>query len=117
MVGATNCRQNGRRKESVAMGYRRYTPEFKEEACKLAVDPLTGPTRAAKKLGIPEGTLRLWMQNRGLLQPRPVAPPPDSDDPAVLKEQIRQLREQLRQSEIDKDILKKAAAYFAREKP
>jgi len=35
----------------------------------------------------------------------------------VLKEQVRELREQLRQSEIDKDILKKAAAYFAREKP
>jgi transposase len=116
MVGATKSRHNGRRKESVAMGYRRYTREFKDEACKLGVDPLTGPGRAAKKLGVPEGTLRLWMQNRGLLQPRPVAPQPDSDDPVVLREQIRQLHEQLRQSEIDKDILKKAAASFAREK-
>ena len=99
------------------MGYRRYTREFKEEACKLAVDPSTGPGRTAKKLGIPEGTLRLWMQTRGLLEPRRVAAMAESDDPVVLKEQVRQLREQLRQSEIDKDILKKAAAYFAREKP
>jgi len=99
------------------MGYRRYTPEFKNEACKLACDPLCGPGRAAKKLGIPEATLRAWMQDRGLLEPRPVAPVPDSDDPKVLKDQIRDLREQLRQAEIDKEIFKKAAAYFAREQP
>jgi len=42
---------------------------------------------------------------------------PDSNDSNVLKGQIRDLREQLRQSEIDKDILKKAAAFFAREQP
>jgi transposase len=99
------------------MGYRRYTPEFKSEACKLGCDPLCGPGRAAKKLGMPEATLRAWMKDRGLLEPRSVAPVPDSDDPKVLKDQIRDLREQLRQAEIDKEILKKAAAFFAREQP
>jgi transposase len=115
MVGATESRHNGRRKESVAMGYRRYTREFKDEACKLGTDPLCGPGRAAKKLGMPEATLRMWMKDRGLLETRPVGQVPDSDDPDVLKQQIRDLREQLRQSEIDKEILKKAAAFFARE--
>lgn len=98
------------------MGYRRYTREFKDEACKLGADPLCGPGRAAKKLGMPEATLRMWMKDRGLLEARPV-PVPDSDDPDVLKRQVRDLREQLRQSELDKDILKKAAAFFAREQP
>jgi len=55
---------------------------------------------------MPEATLRLWMKERGLLEPK--APGvPDTDDPKALKAQIRQLQEQLRQSEIDKDILKK----------
>lgn len=99
------------------MGYRRYTQEFKDEACKLAVDPLCGPGRAAKKLGMPETTLRLWMKAHGMLEPRLVTQAHGSNDPNVLKDQIRELREQLRQSEIDKDILKKAAAFFAREQP
>ena len=99
------------------MGYRRYTREFKEQACQLGTDPLCGPERAAKKLGMPPATLRMWMKDRGLLEARPVAQGCDSDDPEVLKQQIRELREQLRQSEIDKEILKKAAAFFAREQP
>ena len=96
------------------MGYRRYSREFKEQACKLASDPQMGPGRAARKLGVPEATVRMWMKARGLLEDRPVAAMAESDDPKVLGQQLRELREQLRQSEIDKEILKKAAAFFAR---
>ena len=97
------------------MGYRRYTREFKDEACKVGSDPLTGPSRAAKRLGIPEATLRMWMKQRGLLDPRVSKQVPETDDPKLLKEQIRQLQRQLAESETDKEILKKAAAFFARE--
>jgi transposase len=99
------------------MGYRRYAIEFKEQACKLGSDPAVGPGSAAQKLGVPESTLRLWMKDRGLLEARPIAAMAESLDPAVLKQQICELRELLRQSEIDKDILKKAAAFFARSQP
>jgi transposase-like protein len=37
------------------------------------------------------------------------------DDPAVLKAHIRELSKQLARSEMEKDILKKAKAYFAKE--
>lgn len=99
------------------MGYRRYTKEFKEQACKLGADESVGPGRAAKRLGIPEATLRLWMKERGLLDPRVSRQVPETDDPVLLKEQIRLLQKQLAESEIDKEILKKAAAFFARERP
>jgi transposase-like protein len=36
-----------------------------------------------------------------------------SEDPAVLKAQIKELQRQLKRSEMEKDILKKATAYFA----
>ncbi|HVX56876.1 MAG TPA: transposase [Candidatus Saccharimonadales bacterium] len=97
------------------MGYRRYSREFKQEACKLGSDPEVGPGSAATRLGVPEMTLRSWMRQRGLLDPRVSKQIPQSDDPRVLKEQIRQLQKQLAESEIDKEILKKAAAFFARE--
>jgi transposase len=97
------------------MGHRRYTREFKDEACKLGSDPLTGPLNAAKRLGIPQMTLRSWMKQRGLLDPRISKQMPESDDPKMLKEQIRQLQKQLAESETDKEILKKAVAFFARE--
>jgi transposase-like protein len=64
---------------------------------------------------MPEATVRMWMKERGLLDPRVGRQLPETDDPAVLKEQIRQLQEQLAESETDKEILKKAAAFFARE--
>jgi transposase-like protein len=39
-----------------------------------------------------------------------------SEDPVVLKAQIKELQRQLRRAEMEKDILKKATAYFARER-
>lgn len=92
----------------------RYTSEFKEEACKLATEPDSNPASAAKRLGIPEMTLRVWLEKRGLLarQQREV---PGTDDPAVLKIQIRELQKKLRDAQIDNEILKKATAFFARE--
>ena len=53
-------------------------------------------------------------------QGRGCKPEPDgaviSEDPVVLKAQIKELQRQLRRAEMEKDILKKATAYFARER-
>ena len=38
---------------------------------------------------------------------------PQSDDPKVLKAQIRELEAKLRRAEMEREILKKATAYFA----
>jgi transposase len=113
MAGATVTRENIPPKETVAMKYRRYSKEFKDEACKMASDPACGPSQAAQRLGIPEATVRLWLKERGLILPR-VAHVPETDDPALLKSQIRELQKKLRDAEIDNEILKKATAYFAK---
>ena len=93
--------------------YRRYRREFKEDAYRLVIDKGYEPKRAAKELGMPEATLRLWLNKRGSLGPEQQNQIL-SDDPAILKAQVRDLRAQLARAEMEKDILKKATAYFAK---
>ena len=91
--------------------HRPYTRQFREQAVKLVIDG-QDPTRTARELGMPPGTLMLWLNKAGWRKPEP-AGPLISEDPAVLKAQIRELQRQLKRSEMEKDILKKATAYFA----
>jgi transposase-like protein len=42
---------------------------------------------------------------------------PDSDDPKILKAQVRELQRRITRLEAEKEILKKATAFFAREQP
>jgi transposase-like protein len=61
---------------------------------------------------MPHSTLMLWLKKAGWRKPElPAAV--ISEDPAVLRAQIRELQRQLKRSELEKDILKKATAYFA----
>jgi transposase len=92
--------------------HRPYTRQFKEQAVKLVIDGQQDPTRTARELGMPHSTLMLWLNKAGWRKPEP-AGPVVSEDPAVLKAQIKELQRQLKRSEMEKDILKKATAYFA----
>ena len=91
--------------------HRPYTRQFKEQAVKLVIEGQE-PSRTARELGMPHSTLMLWLRKAGWRKPEP-AGAVVSEDPAVLKAQIRELQRQLRRSEMEKDILKKATAYFA----
>ena len=91
--------------------HRPYTRQFKEQAVKLVIDG-QDPTRTARELGMPPSTLILWLKRAGWRKPEPDGAVV-SEDPAVLKAQIRELQRQLKRSEMEKDILKKATAYFA----
>jgi len=105
---------------SVTVPYRRYALQFKDEACRLATSSQYNPLRAAKELGVPEMTLRSWMKQRKLL-PETKKPdelfPAESQDINVVRMQLREAQRRIRQLEIEKDILKKATAFFAREQP
>lgn len=92
------------------MSYRRYAREMKDQACALVIDEGYDPVTAGRQLGIPEMTLRGWLAKRNWKGVRHV---PDSDDPKVLKARIRELEAELRRAEMERDILKKATAYFA----
>jgi transposase len=90
--------------------YRRYAKELREQACALVISEGYTPTQAGKQLGIPEPTLRLWLNKRKWKGVRSM---PESDDPKVLKARIVELEARLRRAEMEREILKKATAYFA----
>jgi transposase len=91
--------------------HRPYTRQFREQAVKLVTEQGYEPARAARELGMPHSTLGLWLEKAGWR--RPVEEGFVGDDVAVLQAQVKELRRQLRRSETEKEILKKATAYFA----
>ena len=94
------------------MSKKRYSLEFKKQACQLVQKEGYSIADAARELGILPQTLTNWVHRDS---GKPVEATSDSDDPKVLKAQIRTLKARLRRSEMEKDILKKATAYFAKE--
>jgi transposase len=94
-------------------GKKLYGPQFKQEACRLVTGQGYSAAEAARQLGIPHMTLLSWLKAQRLKDNPP--PPPSPDDPAALRERIRELEKQVTRIEMEKDILKKAAAYFAKE--
>jgi transposase len=90
----------------------RYTPEFRAEAVKLVTEQGLSQKEAAKRLGIPKGTLANWMaatKASGRLSA------PGTRSTADLVAENARLRKELAEVRMERDILKKATAYFARE--
>jgi transposase len=99
------------------MARRRFTTEFKDGACALVMKDGYGVVEAARKLDIDVSTLRFWLNKRGAYTRPPEPLPPETNDPEVLKVRIKDLEARLRRSEMEKDILKKATAFFASQHP
>lgn len=98
----------------MARQHRKYTREFKQESVNLA---LKSPSisRTANELGIPVATLHTWIYQLKEKPPaKAVAGKPDNNhDVAALIEENRRLHKELAITREEKEILKKAAAYFA----
>lgn len=91
---------------------KRFTAEFKEEAVRLALTAGRTQAQAARDLGIGHTTLERWIaQHRDRQMDERRGPLPGEDMAAELK-RLRRENDILRQ---ERDILKKAAAFFARE--
>ena len=87
---------------------KKYTQEYKDEAVELVVSSGRPIAEIARDLGINEGTLGNWVQTAkksGKVQEKPL----DTDERARLKE----LEEEVRRLKMERDFLKKAAAWFA----
>ena len=91
---------------------RNYTKEFKQEAIKLA---LSSPSiiHTAKALGIPSATLHTWVNELKKAGYLDKVTSSDAKDMATLIEEIRRLQKELSIVKEEKEILKKAATYFA----
>ncbi len=92
--------------------YRTYTEEFKQEAIKLVSEQGYKIAEAARSLGINENLLGKWKRRS---EAGHGGPPQDSlrgDERAELE----RLRAENKRLLMERDILKKAAAFFANEK-
>lgn len=90
----------------------KYTPEFRREALELIRSSGRTIAEVARSLGISEGTLGNWVKADREARERSV-------DPAALTEserdELRRLRKEVAELQLEREILRKAAAYFARE--
>ena len=89
-----------------------YIPEFKAEAVKLVLHQGLSHHEAAKRLSIPKGTLSGWVVNA---KDSSSASAPGSRSVPELEAEVKQLRKDLAEARMERDILKKATAYFAKE--
>ena len=87
-----------------------YTLEFKQEAVRLVRGGETVPS-VARTLGISGQTLHNWVKADAVGQLRDVAGKTISAE----QMEITRLKAELARTRTERDILKKAAAYFARE--
>jgi len=90
---------------------KKYTQEFKEEAVKLITEQGYRVTEAARNLGINENMLGRWKrefegggEGTSGLQGR-----------TVMQAELKRLRKENKRLKMEREILKKAAAFFAKE--
>ena len=88
-----------------------YPTEFKTAAVKLVSESNLWISLIAQDLGVNEGTLQHWV--RLTHQPRTTSKTIKSDDP--LYKELKQLRKEVARLTEERNILKKAAAYFAKD--
>jgi transposase len=92
--------------------YRTYTEEFKQGALKLVTEQGYAIAEAARSLGINENVLGKWKRRAESLKSGGSAGSLREDERAELE----RLRAENRRLLMEREILKKAAAFFANEK-
>ena len=92
--------------------HQRYTPEFRSEAVKLVTEQGLSHQAAAKRLSIPKGTLANWVAASKTVE---LSSEPGSLSSRELAKENDRLRKELAEARMERDILKKATAYFAKE--
>ena len=94
------------------MRRRKFSREFKLEAVRLVKDRGVAVAQAARDLDLHENVLRKWVREANS-DPQHAFPGHGQMKPEQLE--IDRLRKEVAKLKAERDILKKAAAYFARE--
>jgi transposase len=91
---------------------RRFTDEFKREAVKACQQPAAVLTQVARNLGVDQSVLRRWVQleHGGAMEMNPAKPLR-----AEALSEVQRLQRELRRVTMERDILKKALGYFAKD--
>ena len=90
------------------MSSKRYTEEFRIEAVKQVTERGYSASEVAKRLGVNSNSIYNWLKKYGQGSQRAAQ---DDDQQA----ELRRLRAELKRVTEERDILKKATAYFAKE--
>ncbi len=96
----------------MAKSRRSFTSEFKAQAVKLVTEQGKSVAEVARDLDLSESLLRSWKQ--ALAAEGPQAFPGKGNAPAV-EEELRRLRAEVKRLTMERDALRKATAFFARE--
>jgi transposase len=87
-----------------------YAPEFRAEAVRLVRAGGRNPEQLARDLGCTAQSIRTWMRQADLDEGRR-----DDGLTSAEREELRRLRAENRVLKMERDLLKKAAAFFARD--
>ena len=88
--------------------YKSYSPEFKEEAIALVTEQGYSVPEAAASLGIRTNQLYSWKKKQEESTADNLLSPDEKAELVGLRKEVKQLR-------MEKEILKKASAFFAKE--
>jgi transposase len=91
----------------------RYTKEFREEAVKMVTEGRMSLPEAARRLSLPPSTLGNWVKahKTGKLGEIGKTQRPLTDS----EMELARVKRELVETRMERDLLKKAAAYFAKE--
>lgn len=95
------------------MARRSFTLEFKTSAARLVREQGYSVPQAAQSLGVDPRSIRDWVA-KFAPQPQPASAPAAD---AELRQEVERLRAENRRLLTEREILKKATAFFAREQP
>ena len=90
------------------MSHQRFSPEFKDEAVRQITQRGYPVKEVAERLGVSTHSLYKWVK-----EAKPAKA--EADELAATKLEMQKLKAELRRVQEERDILKKAAAYFARD--
>ena len=91
---------------------RRFSREYKVEAVRLVLERGVSVAQAARDLGLHINSLRKWVRDHQA-DPHHAFPGEGRQTPEAAE--LTQLRREVARLKMERDILKKAAAYFAKE--
>ena len=91
------------------MPRRRFTREFKVSAAKLVNEQGYSVAEAARSLGVDPGSIRGWLKQ--------FVTPEGAASDGSLKAELQRLRQENKRLLMEREILKKATAFFAKEQP
>ena len=91
---------------------KKYSQEFKQDAVKLVTDQGYCASEASRDLGVNISVLRRWIKE---LEKDKAAAFPGNGRMTAEQEEMKRLREEVKRLRMEREILKKATAFFANE--